>query len=147
MKAFRFRLEQALRWRKAQAEQLKATAAAAADRVSALNADLEARELRLRADSEGLTQTPDTEGFQNWAAYLRRAKRESAGVEKQLREADRLLGEQMRLLVEANRKVRLLEKLRENAAGRWNAEMQREIEAFASEAFLGRLQSKEHSGA
>jgi hypothetical protein len=112
-----------------------------------LNADLEARERTLHSDAATLTQKPESEGLQNWPAYLRRVKREKTGVEKQLREAERLLGEQVRLLVEANRKVRLLEKLRENTAQQWNADMQRELEAFASDAFLGRLQSKENSGA
>jgi len=147
MKAFRFRLEQALRWRRAQADQLRAKTAVAADRVVVLNADLEARERTLHSDAESLTQKPDSEGLQSWAAYMRRVEREKTGVQKQLCEAERLLGEQVRLLVEANRKVRLLEKLRENAAQQWNADMQRELEALASDAFLGRLQSKEDSGA
>src|SRR5215469_5952387 len=147
MKAFRFRLDQALRWRRAQADQLRAKAAAAADRISVLSADLEARERTLHSDAESLTQRPDSEGLQNWSAYMRRVKREKTDVEKRLREAERLLGEQIRLLVEANRKVRLLDKLREKAAQQWNADMQRELEAFANDAFLGRLQSRENSGA
>ena len=94
-----------------------------------------------------MAQKPESGGMETWAAYARRTRREMAGLEKQLRDAERFLGEQMRSLVEANRKVRLLEKLRENAVEKWTADMIRELDTLASDAFLGRLQSKERSGA
>jgi len=48
----------------------------------------------------------------------------------------------MSRLVEANRGVRVLEKLRQSERSRWRHAFDREIENFAGEAFLHRLKSK-----
>jgi hypothetical protein len=53
----------------------------------------------------------------------------------------------MKQLIEANRGVRLLEKLRHSEQDRWRLAFGRELEAFAGEAFLHRLQSRKRTGA
>jgi hypothetical protein len=46
--------------------------------------------------------------------------------------------EQQRLTVEAERRVKLLEKLREQRFAEWEAAMEREQESFAGDAYLAR---------
>ena len=62
--------------------------------------------------------------------------------EAQALAAQRALALEMSRLVEANRKLRLLENLKGTDAGRWRREFDRELAAFADEAFLGRIQSE-----
>lgn len=136
MKAFRFRLEQALRWRCAQADLEKSRTAAVAARVSAVQTQLESRRNELSAAARDLAAGAPGAALESWTAYSRRLRREIADNEKQLKEAERALGEQLRLLAEARRKVRLLENLKQSGQADWNAELDRELEAFAGEAFL-----------
>ena len=139
MKAFQFRLDQALRWRATQADIEKAKVAAAAGRVSTLQTELEKRRNCLTAGAKDLIRTgvagPELEG---WAAYSKRARRDMVQIEKHLTEAERALGEQLRALVEANRRVRLIENLKHAEQARWTAELDREMEAFSGEAVLVR---------
>ena len=53
----------------------------------------------------------------------------------------RALALEMNRLVEANRKVRLVENLKQRDEGRWRREFERELAAFADEAFLGCMPS------
>lgn len=138
MKAFRFRLDQALRWRTTQADLEKEKLSAAAGKVSALQRELEGRRGLLSAGARDLTAGNIGPALEAWAAYSKMARREIAQIEKGLREAERELGEQLRLLVDANRKVRLLDNLKQSAQTHWNAELNRELEAFSSEASLVR---------
>ena len=136
MKTFQFRLDQALRWRSTQADLAKARMAAAMTRISTLQTELDLRRKQLNdATSEVHSGGP---GFimGTWNVWSRRLRREIGQIQKFLETAERLLGEEMRILVEANRKVRLLENLKNSGQKRWSAELDREAEAFASEAFL-----------
>ncbi len=47
---------------------------------------------------------------------------------------------QTRLVLEARRKVKLLDKLKERKLGDWTAEFDRELEALAAELFLAKMQ-------
>ena len=138
MKAFHFRLDQALRWRATQADLAKAKVAAAAGRLSELQSQLESRRLQLAGDARDVaTGTPGL-SLETWAAWLKRARREMTLIGQQISEAERNLGEQLRLVVEANRKVRLLENLKQSERTHWNAELDRELDEFSGEAFLVR---------
>jgi flagellar export protein FliJ len=138
MKAFQFRLDQALRWRATQADLAKAKVAAAVGNLSKLQGDLESLRTRLNGDARDvMTGTPGL-SLETWAAYSKRARREMTLIEKQIGEAERTLGEQLRALAEANRKVRLLENLKQSERTHWNAELDRELDKFSGEAFLVR---------
>ena len=138
MKAFQFRLDQALRWRATQADLAKAKVAAAAGQLSGLQCQLELRRNRLSGSARDLTTGAPGLSLEAWPAYLKKARGEMTLIEKQIREAERNLGEQLRLLVEANRKVRLLENLKQSDRTYWNAELDRELDQFSGEAFLVR---------
>jgi hypothetical protein len=56
-----------------------------------------------------------------------------------------MAGAEMGRLIEANRGVRLLEKLRDTQQIRWRRAFDRETETFAGEAFLHRLQSRKET--
>ena len=138
MKAFQFRLEQALRWRATQADLAKAKVAAAAGQLTGLQRQLESRQIQLSGDARDLTTRAAGLSLEAWPAYLKKTRREMTLIEKEMREAERKLGEQLRALVEANRKVRLLENLKQSERTHWNAELDRELDQFSGEAFLVR---------
>jgi hypothetical protein len=138
MKAFQFRLDQALRWRATQADLAKAKVAAAAGQLSGLQCQLELRRTQLSGDARDLTTTAAGLSLEAWPAYLKKVRREMTLIEKEIREAERKLGEQLSLLVEANRKVRLLENLKQSERTHWTAELDRELDKFSGEAFLVR---------
>ncbi len=82
-----------------------------------------------------------------YAGYAVRAKARIRDLEARTREAEGALAVEMKRLIEANRGVRLLEKLRHTEQDRWRLAFGRELEAFAGEAFLHRLQSRKRTGA
>ncbi|MGD1070124.1 MAG: hypothetical protein ABSB15_08275 [Bryobacteraceae bacterium] len=139
MKAFRFRLDQALRWRATQVDLEKSRAAVAATRLANLRARAEASRRELKESPPQLTTGSE---LQSLAIRRDRMRRQILDIEKQAKEAEQALAERMKLLVEANRKHLLLENLRQTEQARWQSAFTRELEAFAGEAFLGRLQSK-----
>ena len=139
MKAFRFRLDQAKRWRATQVDLEKSRVAIAAQRLAALQSDAEASRSELRGSAPHLTTGAE---LQSLAVWRDRMRRRILDLEKQAKESQQALAEQMKLLVEANRKHLLLENLEQTEQARWQSAFTRELEAFASEAFLGRLQSK-----
>ena len=142
MKAFRFRLDQALRWRATQVDIEKAAAASAASRLAGIREEAESLRQSLTGSALELASGATGESLKSWSAWRDRTRRRIVELEGKEQEARKALDDQMQRLLEANRKQRLLEKLREGEQARWQADFGRELEAFASEVFLGRLQSK-----
>jgi flagellar protein FliJ len=70
--------------------------------------------------------------------YLRGTKQRLSKLDELRKDLARRLQEQQRQLVEAERKVKLLEKLRTKRFGEWQTEMQKEQETFAADAYLAR---------
>jgi hypothetical protein len=140
MKAFSFRLEQALRWRGTQvAAQQSRTAAAAAQR-SAAGAILTSARAEVAggaADIIAIVREPGSFPLSSYAAFLERSRARIRQLEANLAAAERALALERDLLVAANRKLRLLENLKHDAQLRWRGEFDRELSAFADEAFLG----------
>ena len=148
MKAFRFRLEQAQRWRATQRDLEKSRVAAAAKILNQLRADIETLRTSLTGGSIELSTAGTTgESLASWAAYTEHTVRRIKELETQGQKAEQSLAAQMSLLTEANRKVQLLENLRHSEISHWNAEFNRELEAFAAETYLFRLQSRNRMGA
>ncbi|MDE3196455.1 MAG: hypothetical protein KGN84_08935 [Acidobacteriota bacterium] len=136
MKAFRFRLNQALGWRRAQAKIAETTVQNVAARIAALQKTIEERQAEYGTEARDLAVRTSGPGIENWTAYSAQSRRSLNQARAQLKEAECELGRYMRALVEANRRVKLLENLRQSALDRWNEELARELEAFAGEAFL-----------
>ena len=147
MKAFVFRLEQALRWRGEQASLQKSRLSAAVGCAAKMHAALEARQSEAASAAASVKQSTDGAALSAYAGYAVRAKARIRDLEARTREAEGALAVEMKRLIEANRGVRLLEKLRHSEQDRWRLAFGRELEAFAGEAFLHRLQSRKRTGA
>jgi flagellar export protein FliJ len=138
MKAFRFRLDSAHRWRSAQNDLEKSRVAAAAKRVQDLRAAIEARRVELAHGARQLTPVASGSALELWSAFTSKARRQIGELEKAVKKAEQDLAAQTQALLEANRKLRLVENLKQTAHSEWQGEFNRELEAFAAEAFLGR---------
>lgn len=143
MKAFHFRLEQALRWRSSLVDAERARVATAAALLSRTREDLatlrseliqESTELRLRSPNGGTLQF--------WSAWEERARQRMQQLQAAEKQAAAALEEQIKKLVDADRQLQLLQNLKAKGQSKWMAELTRELENFAAETFLGRLQSK-----
>lgn len=138
MKAFSFRLEKALDWRRLQLEleenRYRRQAAALAD-LDRARADLEAS--AIRAEVQVRTWTPLTGGDLATLARFREYV-SHAGRTLEVRRAacEHQLQEQQKVMLEARRRCRLLERLRERRWEQWRADCDRELEHFAAECFL-----------
>ena len=142
MKAFTFRLEQALRWRRTQVSLQKSRVAAAAGRLADTQKALGTVRAELSSAASGVTSDPTGGSLGSWAAFKDRSRARIRDYEAQIQVAQRTVNIEMTALVEANRKAQLLENLKQKAQGRWQQDFDRELAAFADEAFLGRLQSE-----
>jgi len=148
MKAFQFRLDQALRWRATQLDLEKSRVSLAAQRLQELRAEIEARRAEL---SDGAGQLSVSGGTGSslvlWAGFAERARRQIKDLESRATQAEQALSAQLQVVTEANRKVQLLENLKQSEQNKWQAEFNRELEAFAGESYLFRLQSRKRTGA
>lgn len=136
MKAFTFRLEQALRWRATQVNLGKTRAAAAAGRVAGINGEIEARRSELLTAANRILDSPTGGALESYAGFKEKSHARIRDLEGQALVAQRTLTLEMNRLMEANRKVRLLENFKRASQGRWRKEFDRELSDFADEAFL-----------
>ena len=141
MNAFHFRLDSALRWRATQLRMEQETLSRISSHLVALQAEMTAKHTELRSGSAELATTGSA-AFASWSAYTERSYKQIRALEDQLRQGRKAQALQTRKMVEAHQKVRVLENLKQQEQTRWTLELNRETEAFAGEAFLARLQSK-----
>lgn len=144
MKPFRFPLERVLEWRKEQAERERAALrllAGERDAVLAHRHSLEAQ----RAEEErallndAVLDVSRLAALETWRAWVRG---ETARLEIALREVEERISAQRQRVVEAERKVRLLERLRDKSFRNWRLALDKELENFAAEAYLMRWKSR-----
>jgi flagellar export protein FliJ len=138
VKAWRFRLEAALRWRGTQLRMAQESAAAAARRVTAMEREIGALYGALRRGGRELAASGSA-AFHTWDAWVDRARRRIAFLEGELWKARAETAAAKQKVLEAHRSVRVLEKLRESQHGEWEREFAREIDGFADEAFSAGL--------
>jgi len=140
MKRFVFGLESVLRWRRSLFEQEQ-------NRLRALVAERDAIGLRLRELEQlrqraerALLEAPAVTGGELAAleSYRRRLSAERARRQEELAGCERRIQAQRERVVEARRRVRLLERLKERRYAEWEAEANRELEALAAESYLAR---------
>jgi len=141
LKAFHFRLERILEWHAArllveEAELRRITAQAVELERAAMVLDQGRTEaengVRLLAQINGSDLTA-------LAAYRLSAEKRRQILREKLIETQKLVIGQRGKLMEARRKHRLVEKLRERRVTEWTMESNREIEQNASESHLARL--------
>jgi flagellar export protein FliJ len=140
MKKFSFPLDRVLVWRRLELEREQA----ALQRLLADRNALAAKETAMRAqrsdaerlisanryvDAETVATLPD------WQSYMKKAIAAAASA---VVVAEQKAAAQQARFFEAKRRVGLLERLREKRLDGWEAELGREEEAFAAEAFLAR---------
>jgi hypothetical protein len=141
MKAFTFRLEQALRWRETQVNLQKARVAAAAGRLAETEALLAARNAGLANAAARITDGPTGDALGLYAGFRRKSLAGIRDCEAQVLVLQRNLTLELNGLIEANRKLQLIENLKQTDRALWRKEFDRELAAFADEAFLSRIQS------
>jgi flagellar export protein FliJ len=152
VKAFSFRLEQALRWRETQVSLQKARLAAAAGDAAQAQAALDSYKNELASGARQITLSPTGNALDSYSGFVRQSRPRIQTLQQKLLAAQNVLATEMNLLIAANQKLHLLANLKETERGRWQREFDRELSAFADEAFLSRsvlskLQSKKRTGA
>ena len=138
MKAFRFGLEQALRWREQNVRLEEARLAAAGARVAAIRAEQAACDQRGVVAARDVIELDASGVFHCYEAFRRASRKQALVLLDREKTAGSEYAARMASLVEASRKARLLEKLRESAVRKWQSEADREVSDFAAEAFLMR---------
>ncbi len=138
MKAFRFRLDAALRWRATQLRLTQESVMRASEKVAADQRELMGVHSSLRNESAGLALAGSA-AFFAWDAYLDRCRRRIQTLEAELRRGRQALALETQKMVEAHQKLRVLENLKAEGLSDWAKQLGRETEEFAGEAFLARL--------
>jgi hypothetical protein len=140
MSAFRFPLEKVLNWRRTQLEIEEAKLQRLVAQRLALErarAELEAAGVHAEADVRGWGSVAggDLAALSGFRRHVSAKEREIAGHHA---ECEKAIGEQRRVMVEAQRRCRLLERLRERRHADWKAAADRDLEAMATESYLAR---------
>lgn len=148
MKAFRFRLERVLKWRRTEFEREEHGLREAAAALGQVENDRG----RLSAEREGAERTLRAAAFLDGAelaahsGYLRGLRRNADALAARRVELDRELANRRERLVEAQRRLRIIEKYRERRLAKWETDLGREIEAFAGESYLARWNARRCGG-
>jgi hypothetical protein len=136
VKAFGFRLAQALRWREQCGLLEEARVAVAGARVAAVRAAYRVWVENAAAAARGLTTGGAGAAFYSYDGFLKASSRRALALIQEEKAALAEYAAGMMRLVEATRRVRLLENLREADRQVWQNESDRELAEFADEAFL-----------
>jgi hypothetical protein len=140
MKSFRFPLEKALDWRRTQLGleevRYKQQVAAVAS-LDSRRAEVEAS--GVRAETQVREWRPIGSGDLTALGNFRQhVKSQEAEIARRRSEAAKKLAEQQKLMYEARRRCRLLERLRESRLKEWTAGRDHELEEIAAESYTAR---------
>jgi len=138
MNAFRFPLQKALDLRRMQLDQEQAKFKQEAETVAALDrqrAESEASGIRAEIDVRqwGLVDGSDLRALDR---FRLRVKADGGRIAQQRVAAARALEAQQEAMLQARRRAKLLERLRERRLAEWERAHNRELEELASESFL-----------
>jgi flagellar export protein FliJ len=144
MQSFRFSLERVLGWRRTELRAEEARLAPLVAERSRLDAARQQiTEARERAQSDLLAAGPmDGSELEALARYRAWLEKQKTAVERQDAQCGENIAAQRGRIVEAHRRARLLEKLRERRLEDWRIAGDREMESFASESFLARWERR-----
>ena len=140
MKRFEFRLQKVLEWREKQLELEDArykqhiAGIASLDRARAgIEAEGQQAEMALRS-----ARAVTGQELSALAGFRQHVKARAIEIAAQRAEAQKRLEAQQRVMLEARRRCRLLERLKERRLSEWQAACDRELDELASESFLAR---------
>lgn len=136
MKAFAFRLQQVLEWRATELNVQRARAAVATANVSSIESQIRAEQANLSSAATLVPAGATGLGLDSWAGFRRRSQMRVRELETQLLAARKATEAEMSRLVEARRKVRVLENLETRARDQWRRDFDHELAAFAEETSL-----------
>jgi len=140
MRSFKFSLERVLDWygNQFQLEQARlATAMASLHAIQQNIARFHAECLSVERDIIGRRDIPGRD-FPALGLYRLRARKLEHEFTRELQRREQAMRDQMQRVQEAQRRVRLIEKLRERRQAEHRYLEEKEIEALAAEAFLAR---------
>ena len=140
MKAFQFPLEKALDWRRVQLALEEARYKQQVASLAGLDrqrAEVEAS--GIRAEIQVREWSPvvagDLSALGNFRLYV---KSQESEIARRRFQAAQKLAEQQKLMLEARRRCRLLERLKDRRLTEWTAGRDREVEEIAAESYLAR---------
>ena len=140
MKAFHFPLEKALDWRRIQLELEEARYKQQIASLAGLDrqrAEVEAS--GIRAEIQVREWSPiaagDLSALGNFRLYI---KSQESEIARRRFEAAQKLAEQQKLMLEARRRWRLLDRLKDRRLAEWTTGRDREVEQIAAESYLAR---------
>jgi len=142
MKTFRFPLEKALEWRRIELEIEEARYKQQSAELIALDrrrAEIEAS--GIRAEIQVREWTPIAAGdLSALGSFRLRVKSDEAEIAGRRAECVRKLVDQQKQMLEARRRCRLLERLKERRLTEWKSACDHELEEIAAESYLSRWQ-------
>ena len=140
MRNFRFSLEKILSWRRTELQAEEAHLAVLFGERSRLDgARAEIRVARERAECRVIeAKAVDGIELESLGGFRRRLENELIALDRRRAQSGEAILEQRARVVNANRRVKLLEKLKDRRLGEWQLAWQRETESLASEVFLAR---------
>ncbi len=144
MRRFHFRLETVLGWRQAQVDAEEVKLRRLFEELRRLELARERVRLEKTKAERAVLYAPSTGAAELEALASHRAlcAREMERLATERARCERLIAEQRQRLVEAERAMRLIEKLRERQFSEWHTAVNREQEEAAAELFLGRWNGK-----
>ena len=138
MKSFHFPLEKALEWRRRQLEleesRVRRQVAALAE-LDRTRAELEATAIRAEVQVQAWMPLAGQD-LASWARFREYVDRQERALAVRRAAGQHQLEEQRKVMLEARRRCRLLERLRERRLAEWRAASDRELEQFAAECYL-----------
>jgi hypothetical protein len=150
VKAFKFHLEQARRWRSAQLILQEARVSKAAAIAAKIQEQLESTTDALRESGVRIHKGGSGEMLGAYADFARQAGRRIRELLKHAEDAARALRVEMNLLIQARRRLQLLDDLKEGERDDWQRAFDKETADFVDESHLAKLnqlQSKKRAGA
>ena len=139
MHRFQFRLGSVLGWRAVELELEEGRLERLFTERRRRDAEALALEVRSRESAQLITaRTLDGQQLAALSYHRHYLEREGARMAAQRADCAKRIAAQQQRVVEAERKVRLLERLKERRLAEWNLEFNREMEALASETFLSK---------
>jgi flagellar export protein FliJ len=144
MKPFEFPLDRVLDWHRTDCERC-------AGKIKRTSTELDRAKLQLAqlrasrvACEQQVISAPrlDILDLNSLAAYRQRACRREQTLARACSQFEARLAEERRNWQEASRRLRVLEKLKARRLAEYDYEFDREVEAFASEAYLAQWQAR-----
>jgi len=148
VKRFEFRLQRVLDLRRQQAEKERVHLRNLLAALDRLGSDLRSLDTQLHEARAHVRHAPSSAGEDYIALsyFESHVQRRSATLEARRQQLQGQIAEQRSHLLEAERKLKLLEKLEARRRSEWTSEHDKELETLGAESHLARLQSlRRHS--